>query len=423
MTRSEPPSVGFVSDDLTGGLLVASYFEEAGLACPVWLDPAALAASAPATPLAVIATRARLAPVGEALATASAAFAALEAAGCAALGYKVCGTFDCTEQGNIGPVADLLADAHGAPLLIQPGYVEFGLTVHWGHMFYRERLLSESDKRLDPVTPMPDPNLARFLARSTRGPVGLINHLELAAGEQAARAALDAHVAAGRRLVMLDASDAGDVAMAVRLAAGSKAMVGSDSFVIAFGLARAAGREGEAPAPRPSGGPAALFVGSVGPVAEGQLAAFEAEGHPCLRLDLLDEDAEAAAIARALDWIAPRLGDRPFAVTTLADAEGVRRAQARLGVLGAARKAERLLAGVAAGAHARGARRILVGGGETSGAIAQALGVARLRALPRGPLGGGFCVAEGGAPLSLYLKSGKMGPPDAFLSGLAALAG
>ena len=38
------PAVGFVSDDLTGGLLVASYFEEAGLACPVFLDADAVRA-------------------------------------------------------------------------------------------------------------------------------------------------------------------------------------------------------------------------------------------------------------------------------------------------------------------------------------------------------------------------------------------
>ena len=415
------PAVGFVSDDLTGGLLVASYFEEAGLACPVILGAEAAAAEPPRAPLAVVATRARLAPVAQALEETGRAFDALEAAGCAAFGYKVCGTFDCTEEGNIGPVADRLADRFGAPLLIQPGYTEFGLTVHWGHMFYRGVLLSESDKRFDPVTPMPDPNLARFLSRSTRAPVPLLSHFEMAGGEAAARAALAARAAEGARLVMLDASDDGDVATAVRLAAGARAMVGSDSFIIAFGLARAAGREGEAPPPRPVDGPAALFVGSVGPVAEGQLAEFEAAGHPVLRLDLLAEAGEAATVAAALDWAEARLGDRPFAVTTLADAAGVKRAQAALGVLGAARKAERLLAGVAAGVHARGARRILVGGGETSGAIAQALSVPRLRAMPRGPQGGGFCAAEGTAPLSLYLKSGKMGAPDAFLRALEAM--
>ena len=56
------PAVGFVSDDLTGGLLVASYFEEAGLACPVILGAEAAAAEPPRAPLAVVATRARLAP-------------------------------------------------------------------------------------------------------------------------------------------------------------------------------------------------------------------------------------------------------------------------------------------------------------------------------------------------------------------------
>lgn len=90
------------------------------------------------------------------------------------------------------------------------------------------------------------------------------------------------------------------------------------------------------------------------------------------------------------------------------------RAQGRHGAMGAARRAERILAGIAAGLVDRGVRRLVVSGGETSGAVAAALGITRVRALPEGALGAGFCVAEAPVPLSLLLKPGKLGA-DAIL--------
>jgi 3-dehydrotetronate 4-kinase len=76
------------------------------------------------------------------------------------------------------------------------------------------------------------------------------------------------------------------------------------------------------------------------------------------------------------------------------------------------------LSGIAAGVHRMGVRRIMVGGGETSGAIGAALDLSRVRSLPRGPIGGGVCIAEGPGPVSLFLKSGKLGTPDVFLRAL-----
>jgi uncharacterized protein YgbK (DUF1537 family) len=100
----------------------------------------------------------------------------------------------------------------------------------------------------------------------------------------------------------------------------------------------------------------------------------------------------------------------------------VERAQKAFGVIGAARRAERLLAGVAVGLRDRGVRRIVVSGGETSGAVVAALGIRRVRALPDGPLGSGFCIADEPVPMSLFLKSGKLGASDILARSLAALA-
>lgn len=410
------PSLGIISDDVTGGLLVASYFEEAGLESPVALRPNAVENTGA---IQILATRSRLAPPDEARAVISAALDALLAAGCPAIGYKACASFDSTEEGNIGPAVHLLAERMAQdPMLVSAGFPEFRATVHQGYLFYQGRLVTESIKRLDPVTPMPDPDLRRFLGRQAREAFGLVSHLDLHGGAAAARTALARERAAGHRFILLDSSDDADIAASAELAREARAIVASDPLIVAWGLARAAERAGSAPPPPRIDGPAAVLMGSVGPVAEAQLAAFAAH-HPVLTLDLLADGSEAAQIARALDWATPRIGTTPFAITTLADEAGICAAQTALGRIGAARRAERLLSGIARGLRDRGLRSLVVAGGETSGAAVEALGLTRLRALPRGLLGGGFCIGLGAKePISLFLKSGKLGAEDVLLRAL-----
>jgi uncharacterized protein YgbK (DUF1537 family) len=414
------PIYGIVSDDFTGGLLVASFFELAGIECPVYFDAGAAAKDRTQAPIVVIAGRMRLSPAQVALAEVSAALDVMDTLGCSTVAYKACATFDSTPDGNIGPVADLLADRYDQhPMLISAGFPEFGTTVFQGHMFVRGSLVNESVKRFDPVTPMPDPNLVRFLSLQTRTPVGLIPHEALAKGPESARLVLQNLIANGYRHVLCDCVDAGDVDCSAALAIGARAVVASDALVIALGLRCCGGQRDPAVPPRHAEGPVAVLVGSVGPVAETQLASFEAE-YPVLRIDLLDDRSEEERIDWALAFAARHRGERPFAITTCADASGIRDAQARFGRMEAARKAETLLAGVASRLHATGVRRFVVSGGETSGSIVGALGIGQVRSMPRGTLGGGFCVAEGPDPVSFFLKSGKLGTPDVLVRAIHA---
>ncbi|XDA97894.1 four-carbon acid sugar kinase family protein [Sulfitobacter sp. LCG007] len=416
------PAYGVISDDFTGGLLIASYFEEAGLESPVFFDPEVAAAAAPlGAPIVIIAGRTRLVPVEEARGELGRALDAMQTLGCGTVAYKACASFDSTEEGNIGLAADMLSDRfEQVPILLSAGFPEFRCVVSMGHLFYQSVLVNESVKRFDPVTPMSDPNLVRFLSKQTRTPVGHVSHLDLVRGNDAAQSALAAQVAKGHRHVLLDCADDNDVAVSARLARDNRALVASDPLCISAGLDRCAGSEGTAPPPRHAQGPAAVLIGSVGPVAEQQTAAFEAH-YPVLRLDLTAEDDEEAQVADVLERASAHVGLRPFAVTTLADDAGVKAAQAKFGRLGAARRAERLLAGIATGLHAAGIRRFIVSGGETSGAVVGALGITRVRAFARGPLGGGFCVSQGSDPVSFFLKSGKLGAPDVLIGALAEM--
>ncbi len=412
------PALGVIADDFTGAVLVAALLESAGVCCPVALTPGALGQET--APVVVVAGRSRTILVAEALAEIGTACDALVRAGCRQLAYKACASFDSTAAGNIGPAADLLAGRTGRrPVLMSAGFPRFGATVHHGYLFYRHRLVSESIKRFDPLTPMEDPDLVRFLGRQTPHPVRLISHLTLVNGAEATRAALQGLIDEGAGHVLFDTSDEGDVAQTARQAAETGLPIAaSDPLIVALGL-RLAKAGSDRPAsptlpPRPASGPVVSLIGSTGPVAMRQQRVL-ASAQPVLPLDLLADAEEAAQIAATLEWADAQSGS--FAISTACDVDELVKVQARFGALAAARRAENLLAGIAAGLRARGHARFSVTGGETSGAVVAALGLTRLRALPEGALGTGECLSDDltQSPCWLFLKPGKLGDDDILL--------
>lgn len=415
-------SLGIIADDFTGALMVAGYLEGAGIHCPVVFDPAAVV---PGAPMIVGGTRTRTVPVADALAQLRRMAEAFAGAGYARLAYKACATFDSTEAGNIGPAADFLADRQGLrPVLMSAGFPRYGTTVHQGYLFYRGRLVSESIKRFDPLTPMSDPDLVRFLSLQTPQRIGLVPHATLLRGVEAASQAVAALTAAGHGHIFFDTTDDNDVEIAAEIAAATPCTVAaSDPLIVAYATRLARDVAAAAPMPpRHAPGPSAVIAGTVGPVILKQLALFAA-AHPVLTIDLLDPGGEEATVAATLDWATPLIGSQPFAISTATDQAGVERTQAALGPIAAARRAERLLGTIAAGLRDRGVNRFVVVGGETSGAVITALGVTAVRAIAEGPLGTGFCVAGGARPMSLYLKPGKLGSDDILLRALDAMGG
>ena len=84
--------------------------------------------------------------------------------------YKYCATFDCTDEGNIGPAAEvLLAVTGGDRVIFAPAFPEYSVTVFQGRLFVGDRLLSESFKQFDPVTPMTNANLMQVLEPADDG--------------------------------------------------------------------------------------------------------------------------------------------------------------------------------------------------------------------------------------------------------------
>jgi 3-dehydrotetronate 4-kinase len=321
--------------------------------------------------------------------------------------------------GNIGPVGDALLKRLGSGFAIAcPAFPTNGRTIYLGHLFVGGALLSESGMEHHPLTPMTDPNLVRVLSRQTEGGVGLVPFPVVEQGAAAMRREMTRLVDQGRRWAIVDAVSDPHL-MAIGEAVANHALVTGGSGV-AMGLPenfRRAGllpERGDAASLPPMQGAAAVVAGSCSRATLGQIGL--ARDHvPVLELDALATPDAAALTAQALAWVEGRLeAARPVVIAASAPPEKVAALQAKLGRDAAGALVEEAVAAIAEGLVARGVGRLVVAGGETSGAVVQRLGVTSLRIGPEIDPGVPWTFA---APrgIHLALKSGNFGARDFFL--------
>ncbi len=426
------PLLGCIADDFTGATDLASMLVEHGMRTVQLIGVPAPGQPLPEADALVIALKSRTAPAGEAVAQSRAALAALRAAGCRQFFFKYCSTFDSTDAGNIGPVADaLLADLGAGFALACPAFPANARSVYQGHLFVGSRLLNESGMENHPLTPMRDPDLVRVLARQTSGTVGLVPYAVVEQGAEAIRAAMAACAREGKRYAILDAVDERHL-HAIGAAAAEHPLITGGSGV-AMGLPANFRRQGLLPERADPAalddvpGLAAILAGSCSQATLGQIARAR-DALPTFELDPLATPDAAALASAALAWAREHLGahsaGRPPLIAASAPPERVAALQARLGRAQAGAVIETALATIAAGLRDLGVRRLVVAGGETSGAVVSRLGVRSLRiGAPIDP-GVPWTRAEGdGPPLLLALKSGNFGAPDFFLKAFERLPG
>jgi 3-dehydrotetronate 4-kinase len=418
--------LGAIADDLTGATDLCNTLVREGMRTvqTVGIPPADFAV--PDADAIVVALKSRTIPAAEAVAQSLAALDWLSAAGARRFFFKYCSTFDSTDAGNIGPVADALLDRLGAArALACPAFPETGRAVFQGHLFVGDTLLSDSPMRDHPLTPMRDASLVRVLGRQTPHRVGLLAHADVEAGPQRIAARLEALAAAGIRHVVADAlsdrhlRDIGEAVAADTLVTGGSG--------VARGLPAAWRRRGLLAANAAADelphlpGAAAILAGSCSAATLRQIAAFAAGGGPTLKLLPSELAGDPGTVARALDWARRGLAAGPVLLHASAPVSEVAAAQAALGRDQAAALVEHAMAELARGLVASGVRRLVVAGGETSGAVTAGLGVRALRIGRQIDPGVPWTSALGTAvPLSLALKSGNFGGDDFFAKAVAS---
>jgi len=418
--------LGCIADDLTGATDLANALARRGMHVVQTIGAPSPNDPVPEAEAIVVAMKSRTNPPEEAVAMSLAACRWLKAAGARQFYFKYCSTFDSTDKGNIGPVADALLQELGADFSIAcPAFPETGRTIYLGHLFVGKQLLSDSPMRNHPLTPMTDANLVRVLARQTEGKVDLVALPVMRQGAGAVRDAFGKLAASGVRYAITDAVEDNDLLILGEACAGLKLVTGGSGAAI--GLPenfRRAGlipkRDAVEPLP-PVGGLGAVLAGSASQATLGQVAAMRSKC-PVLALDPFRiAENSAAVIEGALSWARPELAKGPVLIYASAPPDRVAAVQAKLGREHAGALIENAMAKIAQGLVAAGVRRLVVAGGETSGAVVQGLGVKALRIGPQIDPGVPATLAIGEPRLALALKSGNFGGEDFFMKALDRL--
>jgi uncharacterized protein YgbK (DUF1537 family) len=371
----------------------------------------------------IVALKSRTAPVAEAVAQSLEAAGWLRAQGACQIYFKVCSTFDSTAEGNIGPVAEALMTELGADFaLVTPAFPENGRTVFKGHLFVGDLLLCDSPMRHHPLTPMTDANLVRVLqAQCRREQVGLIEQRTVARGVSVVRERIAALRSRQVRFGIADAIGDDDLRTLAAATHGAALVVAGSGLAIGIPALHGLQPSAQASQLPPARGHRAVVSGSCSAATNAQLAHFVAGGGPAYAIDPLRIAAGEDVAAQALAWARPLLGPAPLLVHATADAAAVREVQSRLGARRAGALVEETLARVAAGLVEAGVGQLIVAGGETSGACAQALGITQLRIGPQIDPGVPWCHAAQ-QRLHLALKSGNFGGVDFFSRAFELLA-
>ncbi|WP_250536320.1 3-oxo-tetronate kinase [Caballeronia sp. AZ10_KS36] len=428
-TSTRHPVLGCIADDFTGATDLASMLVRGGMRTVQTIGVPASDTRLDADAV-VVALKSRTIEAADAVAQSLAALDWLRAQGCRQFFFKYCSTFDSTDAGNIGPVAEALLDAlagqSGADFTIAcPAFPENKRTVYRGHLFVGDALLSESGMEHHPLTPMRDPNLVRVLQRQSKSKVGLIASDTVAAGADAVRGAIASLRADGVRLAIADALTDADLrtlgaacADLALVTGGSGVAIGLPENFRRAGLIEPNDKAADLPAVE---GAALVLAGSASKATNAQVAEWIA-ARPAYRVDPRALARGEAVVDEALAFIDAH-APQPVLVYATASPDEVKAVQQELGSAAAGQLVEDALAAIAREARARGVRRFVVAGGETSGAVVQALGVQMLQIGPPIDPGVPVTVSVGDTPLALALKSGNFGARDFFDKALRYIEG
>ena len=405
--------IGCIADDFTGGSDAASFLRKAGLET-VLVDGTGglgilktLQAEA-----AVVALKSRSIPAAEAVSQTLAAARELLALGAGQLYFKYCSTFDSTPRGNIGPVTDALMElTESRYTLLCPSLPVNGRPVRGGILYVNGVPLAESPMRDHPVNPMTCSEISALMKPQSRCPC-------LALGEPGTwDGALAAALAEYPRFTLVPSYETDeDGERIARAFGGLPLLTGGSGLLEHLGRRFGGSRTEELPGAVCPGLPRLLLAGSCSAMTQRQVDAYLAHGKAAVRIEpdkLLQGLQTEEALRQAI-----QAADGDLLLYSTASPGQVRHSQRR-GAKAVSGLLEPLMGRLAVYGREAGFRRIIVAGGETSGAVIRALGVRAFRIGEDAAPGVPELWSADRPELCLALKSGNFGDEGFFLRALA----
>lgn len=399
--------LGCIGDDFTGSSDLANTLAKSGMRAVQYTgvprEPAADHVEA-----GVVALKSRSIDPKEAVSQSLAALEWLKAQGCKQFFFKYCSTFDSTPEGNIGPVADALAEALGAyKVIVCPAFPGTGRSIYQGHLFVNDVLLNESGLENHPLTPMTDADIRRWLKPQTKFDVGHVSAHNVFNGSAAIAAALEEEHQNGKRHIVVDAIRDEDLIEIGKAAKGLPLITGGSG--VALGLPANFGKVSGTVSWTGQGGKSVALSGSCSRATRAQVA-YHAKNHPVREIEAADVIEGRLSAAEIAGWLL-ETDDLPLAFSS-ADPDVVAKVQEKYGRECSATALETLFADVARLVVEGGATRVISAGGETSGAVIEGIGLGTLEIGPE--IDPGVPALRAGENLVVALKSGNFGAENFF---------
>ena len=416
---NQPLLLGCIADDFTGASDLANTLAREGMRTTQYIDIPADKQSCDCE-AAIISLKSRSVDAADAIEQSLNALRWLRAQGATQFLFKYCSTFDSTPAGNIGPVAEALAAELGTnAVVVCPAFPTTGRTVYQGHLFVFDKLLNESGLENHPLNPMTDADIRRWLALQATGKVGHISQSVVNSGSDAIKQALDTAATENEMLVVVDATADQDLRTIGTACADAKLITGGSG--IALGLPENFRQQGKlgntGSAFEPQSGTAAIVCGSCSQATRAQIEAYTDGPKIALNIEaILDRSCSAEDI----------FNQQSDSQTTLfyssADPQVVSQLQQKHGIEKVAHAIENFFGELAVKLVAADTRRLVVAGGETSGAVISALNLQAFNIGPEIDPGVPALSTVEGPPLAVALKSGNFGSKDFFSKALGQLA-
>ncbi|MDP9831603.1 3-oxo-tetronate kinase [Trueperella abortisuis] len=414
--------LGVIADDFTGATDIAGFLVDAGMSTVQLNEPSAeeIKTIASDTDAIVVGLKTRSAPSAEAATRSRQVLQALRSCGTEKFFFKYCSTFDSTEHGNIGPVTDALLDELGEEFtIIVPSLPVNGREVYHGYLFVNGELLSESGMRNHPINPMRDSNLMRLMNAQSNGVATNISYHTVRQGVEATKQALS-QTAGQANYAVLDALTDAHLDIIGKAALSLKLVTGGSGLGAALARALIQEQGGHLAAPtkswKYSAGKAIIFSGSSSDMTNRQVNTYRKKA-PSYALNIAKIMENPNSYQQiVLTWLTETLASNKIAPLIFATAspEKVRESQEKFGVSEVSSAIENFFARLSQDVLKLGVTRFIVAGGETSGAVAQALGARGFYVGPQIDPGVPWTKTLDGK-LDLALKSGNFGDEDFFM--------
>ncbi len=415
---------GCIADDFTGASDAASFLVKGGMSVQLINGiPSGDTVVADHIDAAVIALKSRTQETSAAVSDSLEAIRWLKGNGAQQFYFKYCSTFDSTKKGNIGPVADAVMEYLKTPCtLLCPALPVNGRIVKNGELFVNGVPLHESPMKDHPLTPMWDSRIANLMEPQSRYPSvelsGSELHMEPAELQQTLLEKLEKACLSRKDqkpehfYVIPDYQDDSDAQDIIRLFGDLPFLTGGSGILTGL-AARICGEQGGFGIPDSAAdGGAILLAGSCSKATLGQIEHYKESGGLWRKIDpeklLSGEDS----IDNIWNFIEGN-GDRTVLVYSSDTPENVKKVQ-NLGQEKIAQLLEDTEAEIALRALKSGRKRIIVAGGETSGAVTKKLGFSSYRIGDSVAPGVPVMIPVEDESVRLILKSGNFGQPDFF---------